>query len=515
MNANTLVDLLLELNIVNIQDVDGEINKLAARLSDPRAQKWFRRVPRFFLINIDRLLKEPYVAKAEQRPPVHASKYYAAPEGGWVAGRTPEMPPEDKLGKYWGEEPMGGTPEACRTCAGSGKLKSIKHAETRAATLTAADPAHDTEEEKATYTPCTTCKGTGKRTAAELKKVHKTLSPDLQPKYLEKLPKELRSKVAEQLMRRMLGEAYDPKEQTYTTSLHEPVVQKDIDQSFTKFQPKKAKAAGIYGGPPTKKQLQPWMTAPGSEEKEFYHFDPIQVRRRELYGKLENMVNYLNYQGRLVTKRGSEDEREAANAVEAEKLMRRLETMKTDDIEGFRDVLQDATNFVTIAKEKPWVFTQDGKRVAAHGNLTMRKVIYAESAVAFSKRPVDTQRWTDMSGLYCPEHSSARSCGHSGVRWPIWCTKTLSYAQNYLDNAATSTPVSGAALYFIDKNDQPYVLAHFPSHQVYNPYDRPLDDATTKEIAPLFLDEQRFPTDEIIVGAQSLADAVERLRAAG
>jgi hypothetical protein len=515
VNANTLVDLLLELNIVNIQDVDREINKLATRIADPRAQKWFRRVPRFFLINIDRLLKEPYVAKAEQRPPVHVSKYYAAPEGGWVAGRTPEMPPEDKLGKYWGEEPMGGKPEACRSCAGSGSLKTVKHAETGKPFKTPADPVHDTPEEKETYVTCTTCKGTGKRTVKELKGVHANLSPELQKAYIEKLPAELRSKMAEQLMRRALGEAYDPKEQTYTTSLHEPVVQKDIEQSFTPFQPKKAKAAGAYGGPPSKKQLQPWMTAPGSEEKEFFHFDPIQVRRRELYSKLENLVNYLNYQGRLVTKRGSEDEKEVANAVEAEKLMRRLETMKTDDIAGFRDVLQDATNFIGLAKEKPWLFTQDGKQIAAHGNLIMRKVIYAESAVAFSKRPVDTQRWTDMSGLYCPEHSSARACSHAGVRWPIWCTKTLSYAENYLNNPATNTPTVGAALYFIDKNNQPYVLAHFPSHQVYNPYDRPLDDATTREIAPLFLDEQHFPIDEVEVGAQSLAQAVERIRAAG
>ena len=67
MNALTLVDLLLELNVINVKDIDNEINKLAARLTDPRAQKWFRRVPRFFLINIDRLLKEPYVTKAEPR----------------------------------------------------------------------------------------------------------------------------------------------------------------------------------------------------------------------------------------------------------------------------------------------------------------------------------------------------------------------------------------------------------------------------------------------------------------
>lgn len=386
MNANTLVDLLLELNIVNIQDVDREINKLAARVADPRAQKWFRRVPRFFLINIDRLLKEPYVAKAEPRG-IRQSKYYADPRGGFLKGPGREP------------EPQPGSPLPVR-------------------------------------------------------------------------------------------EQYDPKKQTYTTTLHEPVVQKDIQQSFTPFKPKKAKAKEVFGGPPTKSQLQPWMTAPGAEEKEFVHFDPIQMRRRELYGKFEALVNYLNYQFRLIQRPDPEDDKATANAQEAEKLMRRLETMKTDDIEGFRDVMQDAANFMGIVKDKPWFFTKDGQTVATHNNLVMRKVVYPETAVVFSKRGQPTR--TSQSDPNNPD-----------LYWPVWCTKTLSYAENYTNQGP---------LYFIDKDDRPYVLAHFPSHQVYNVHDRPLDSNVVKEIAPLFVDEKRFPTEELSRGSQELANEVSRLR---
>lgn len=405
MNALSLVDLLLELNVINIKDIDVEINKLAGRITDPRAQKWFRRVPRFFLVNIDRLLKEPYIAKAEPRG-IQGSKYYADPRGGWAAGREPEAQP--------------GSPLPVR-------------------------------------------------------------------------------------------EQYDPKKRTYTTAMHEPTVQKDIEQSFTKFDPAKAKAKGNWGGPPTKKELQPWMTAPGSEQKEFHHFDPIQVRRRELFGRLDGLANYLNYQANLVQKKDSDDPKERANAAEADKMLDRLIQMRPDDTEGFRDMMKQASDFMGQAKDKPWLFTNDGKTLATSGGLIMRKAIYPQTAVAMSKREVDTGTWTDLARLFCVEHQRS-GCTHPGPRWPIWCTKSESYANNYLNDAARENPVIGSALYFIDKNNIPYVLAHFPTHQVYNPYDRPLDDDITEEIAPLFLNARRFPIPELAHGSDSLAQAVDALR---
>jgi hypothetical protein len=377
VNASTLVDLLLELNIVNAKDVDSIISKLAARISDPRAQKWFQRVPRFFLINIDRLLKEPYVAKAEPRG-MRGSKYYADPRGGWIAGRQPEIPKGNPL---------------------------------------------------------------------------------------------------------PVREQYDPEKQTYTTALHEPVVQKDIEQSFAKFKPAKAKAKRMFGEPPVKKELQPWMTAPGAEEKEFYHFDPIQTGRRELFSRLTNLVHYLNYQHSLIARaaipEGEMDDQERANALEAEKLMRKLEVMKTDDIASFRDVMKEGGDFMDKVKDKPWFFTKDGKTIAQHGNLTLRKAIYPETVVAFSKRNAATGEL------------------------PVWCTKALSYATTYSNQGP---------LYFIDKDDKPYVLAHWPTHQVYNVQDSPLNDRVVHEIAPLFVDPDRFPTADIASGSQALANEVSRLR---
>jgi len=394
VNALTLVDLLLELNVINVKDIDNEINKLAARLTDPRAQKWFRRVPRFFLINIDRLLKEPYVAKAEPRSQ-WASKYYADPKGGWVKGRTPAPQPGEPL---------------------------------------------------------------------------------------------------------PVREQYDPEKQTYTTALHEPAVQRDIEQSFAPFKPTKAKAKRLHGEPPTKTELQPWMTAPGAEEKEFHHFDPIQTRRRELFGRLGELINYLNWQTSLVTKAKNptpelEDEENrddslGANAEEAEVLLRKLETMKTDDIQGFRDVLKAAGDFSTHVKDKPWLFTKDGQLIARSGPLTMRKVIFPETASMFSKR-----------GQATPTHAGAASDGNGDM--PAWCTKSATTANSYLKDGP---------LYFVDKNNRPYVLAHFPSAQVYNVHDRPLDNEMAKEIAPLFVDLHRFPLAELKRGNAFLADTVNRIR---
>lgn len=384
MNAGTLVDLLLELNVINVKDVDNEINRLAARIVDPRAQKWFRRVPRYFLINIDRLFSEPYVAKAEQRGP-RASKYYYHPKGGWVKGREPEAQP--------------GSPVPVR-------------------------------------------------------------------------------------------EEYDPEKQTYTSNLHQPDVQKDIDQSFTPFKPAKAKAKRLFGEPPVKSELEPWMTSPDSKKKEFHHFDPIQTSRRALFSKLTNVVHYLNYQTRLATgKPEAGDDAAGANKAEAEMLLRRLETMKTDDVAGFRDVVKQASTFATDVKAKPWLFTKDGQLVASNGNFTMRKAIFPETVVAFSKRGQ-------------PVHTSAGKATDGGYL-PVWCTKAPSHANTY----ATQGP-----LYFIDRDNQPYVLAHFESSQVYGVHDSTLTEEEVKNIAPLFLDEKRFPLGLIARGSGPLAKAVERLR---
>lgn len=401
MEATMLVDLLLELNVLNVKDIDNEINKLAARISDPRAAKWFRRVPRFFLINIDRLLKEPYVVKAEPRTQ-WSSKYYADPKGGWVKGRAPKpgANPSDVLNAHFGG----------------------------------------------------------------------------------------------------VREAYDPENQTYTTSLHEPAVERDIEQSFVPFKPAKAKAKRLHGEPPTKTELPDWSKGPSAKGKEFHHFDPIQTRRRELFMRLSGLADYLNWQSALINKAKGlgqkplepeeQDDSLPANAEEAEKLMRTLETMKTDDIAGFRNVLKDAGNFRTAVNEKPWLFTKDGALVARHGSLTMRKVIFPETGSVFSKRgqPVET-------------HSGKASDGNGYM--PAWCTKAVGTAGSYTKDGP---------LYFIDKDNRPYILAHLPSSQVRNVHDALISKEQAREIAPLFADPNRFPMDELQEGNPTLAAEVERIR---
>ena len=371
MNAHDLVDLLLEINVINVQDIDTELNKLAARIVDPRVAKWFKRVPRYFIINIDRLIKEPYTAKAEPRDSLRGSKYYADPQGGWRAGHKPEEPETSPL---------------------------------------------------------------------------------------------------------PVREQYDPKNKTYTTTQFPPLnvggtmnqSQHDLEQSFTPFKPVKAKAKRLHGGAPTKSEIQPWMTAPGSEEKEFYHFDPIQVRRRELFGRLSNLINYLNYQSQLATKVTSENPEEVERAHEAVALMRRLADMKTDDIESFRYVMKAAANFTSDVKERPWQFTKDGQTVAAYNDLVMRKALFPETVVAFSRRSIT---------------------GGNEEDFPTWCTKTPGHAETYAGEGP---------LYFIDKDERPYVLAHFPRGEVRGVNNLTISQGVAHEIAPLFADRARFPEDDIL-----------------
>ncbi len=158
MTPDTLVNLLLELNVLNVQDIDRELKKLAAYVEDPRAQKWLMRVARNFIINIDQLMKQPYRAKAEPRGHF-GSKYRYEPTGGFDPKQAPaEMPPETKA-KWWGEQPMAGDPNACHTCGGSGYVTTTKHAET-GEDIQVPWTTHDPEEARK---PCPACKGTGKR----------------------------------------------------------------------------------------------------------------------------------------------------------------------------------------------------------------------------------------------------------------------------------------------------------------------------------------------------------------
>lgn len=163
--------------------------------------------------------------------------------------------------------------------------------------------------------------------------------------------------------------------ETWRTQFHQPGVRHDIERSFTPFVPKKAKTTGVHGGPPPKKKLAPWMktyqppSAPPTAEPEaesdklqhtytgLYHFDPIQVRRRELFMRLYDAASYFNWMTQVAKKANSDDVREKEEAKEANLLFRRLETMQTADREGFNDIMQQSAQFAHEVEENPYKFS--------------------------------------------------------------------------------------------------------------------------------------------------------------
>lgn len=441
MNANSLVDLLLELNVLNVEDIDIELAKLAARIVEPRGKKWFMKVPRFFIINIERLLKDPQSLRAQQRrtkpvtlPQVTgphqrntgrygSSPHYLEPSGGWAAGQEP---PEDK------KSPIRVNPA---------------------------------------------------------------------PEKREDTPAE---------------DVYDPKTRTYKTMLHTPVVQKDIEQSFTPFDPSRAKEKRIVGEPMAAHELPAWAK---TGDKEFHHFDPIQVRRRELWGRYSNLVNYLNYVAEFLkpheiaahkektaardaaraARQAAKKERIAAGLPphedheedepapaagkhtpeEAEQFFRKLDKMKTDDITGFREILVQSYEFDTNVKQKPWEYVPDNVVVAELKPLTLHEVSFAETAFSL----VHGTRFEANPGN--PQAEATRF-------------------ENMLQEGK---------LYFAFKNEKLYAIIQFGYGGVDQTghifvaddlYGRDPSPELARELAPLFADQTRF-TPAMLVTIRAIA----------
>ena len=194
------------------------------------------------------------------------------------------------------------------------------------------------------------------------------------------------------------------------------------------------------------------------------------------------LAQYLNYQAKLSTRdRNSTDPAKKANASEAESLLRRLVSMRPDDIAGFRGVMKAASDFGADVKERPWLFTDDGKEIARSGNLALRKAVLPVTVMMLSKRPT----------------------GNRQNAIPTWCTKGESYSTQYSNQGP---------LYFVDKDEKPYVLAHFHSGQVKDLSDMEINNDVAAEIAPLFINQDRFPEELLRESNTALADHVMRLR---
>ena len=557
MKADFLVDVLMELNIINVGDIDRELVRLAARLLDTRAQKWFLRVPRYFIINIDLLAKEPYVVKAEPRSQ-KSSKYNFHPQTGWEPGQEPNDLGVDK----WKERKYAGDP-GCTKCYGT-KLLGYVIGNNGNRHEKAADLENDSEAIRATYHTCDKCNGTGEHHKPEFRELKRSLAQhsdaqtELNTRQADKqseldyqrairqaeldndyalrrrtdkratrevIPREvIPSTDVDEIVSRIKSlrqpkyesrslteqddpeNQYDPENQTYTTN--DSHAEKDIEQSFTKFNPKTAKKTRMHGEPPTASEVPDWMLAQGDKGKEFHHFNPIQVRRRELFSRLDDLVNYLNYQISLTSETEFTTSETEQRTIEADKLIQDLDAMEKEDVQGFRKLLIASAEFKLDVETKPWMFTGDGRIVATSGNLTMRKIIYVKTAIENTERPIDINKWPDTNSL-------SPSTRDKNVFWPRWCTKQELNANDYLNKRSPAKcPTAGTALYFIDKEGEPYVLVHFPSNQVKNPYNIELTSSSPifNEIAPLFINEKRFPRADLEFLNSTLATRVEHLR---
>lgn len=467
MDADVLVNLLLELNVLNTQDVDTELRHLAATVSDPRAQKWLMRVARHFLLNIDQLMKQPYRAKAEPRGG-WSSKYHYKSTGGWEPGQAPEEPAPEGRNKWWEEKPMAGDPNACHTCGGSGYVKDIRHAETGEPTQTAWIQGVDSPELKR---KCPTCNGTGK------------VSYENHPAF-----ESLARRVVE-ATRKKKAPAPEPEEPeepgVYKSRLHEPDVARQIHQNFRAYSTKKAPKSRHYGEAPPASEAPDWAKERESEQ-ELHYFDPIQTRRRELWIRLENVVHFFNYKARELSKADSENPNERAAAENAKMFFRRLETMRTGDIDGFRQVMVQAQDFMYDVKHRPWLYMEDPKLISDSGGYQLLRASMPQTVVQLSKR--DTVKGDT----------------------PDWCTHTEHHAENYSNQGP---------LYFVDKEGYPYALIHFESGQAKSaaPNEPEINAEEAREIAPLFLDPKRFPlskfqSNRYATGLTHLGQAVADLR---
>lgn len=557
---------MLEMDIINVKDIDAEIAKLAAKVSDPRARTWFKRVPRFWLVNMDKL-QEPYEATAMARDERRGSKYYHDPSARRdTVVREPDNPrtpdrtdwaftSSEKSGPLFpswrGEQPEN-KPNICPKCKGEkGKLNPETGEWKRCRTCGGTGLS---EKPYSGGNPCEQCHGSGKlkpgpegtQIPARRSEEGGTTCPacggtGLKKEKIERPPGREGFFVGEAWLKWFLDEAgpdqpgYDPHKQTYTTNLHvQPEVIEcpecggtgklgqamcprcsgtgktnqriatDIAQSFSRFRPSKAKAKEIYGGPPSKKELQPWMKAPGAEEKEIYHFDPIQVRRRDLFSRLQNIVNFLNFSSKALTKpiELTPDELEGLDQEEidytlnvrqkqkeeANALFEQMRMMKTDDVAAFRDVVMKAEEFMYNLKAHPEMFSvkkNNGRVLQRRGNLVLRRCDDSESALACGQKPA-----------------------FNGIEPKGWCLKNKYNVDSYTQEGP---------IFYVERDGMAYVGIHPASNQVKDTQNTQVEQALSsqdaEQIAPLLVPYPAdIPTESLKREARHLFDIVGAMR---
>ena len=589
MRANTLVDLLLELNVVNAKELDREINRLAARLYDPRAATWFKRVARYWITNLDKL-QAPQTAKAVPREMDRVggrpSDYYAEPSSradllypAWRGEQPPTKPNvcQQCKGEGFVIDKKTGEPVKCKACKGTGLGEKIFAGSDRRCPDCRGKGSVRPGDEPATwppaeysdsgaitckkcggtglFEPCDTCGGAGKvPNAAGRNTACKACKGTGRAHYKQPAGRE-GVFMSEGLVRWLLEveadlPGYAPKEQTYTTTMHaQPEVIEcpycaqplhgpgeqtrnkpdpkcsychgtgkipqrlaaDIERNFTHFQPKKAKTKRLHGEPPTKKEVQPWMLDPQSTDKELYHFNPIQVRQRDLFQRLTDLVNFLNYSYTLSQKplQLTPDELEDLTPEEAEfmaknrekgvkdavALFKQLQVMKLDDAQSFRDILLKSEEFMDNVKNKPELFgAKSGKVLARQGNLVLRRTDTEEAALLCGMK----------RSYWNPETPGE---DHQ------WCLNVDANVRSYIGEGP---------IFFVEKNGMAYIAIHFGpgdsawTKQVKNPDNTALGrlpEEHSEAIAPLLVNfSTELPTKDFAHEAPQLAGLLGKLR---
>ena len=436
MKPELLVNLLLELNVLNVEDVDQELRSLAAHVYDPRGQKWLLRVARYWITNIDQLIELPYTAKAVERG-AHSSKYYYDPAGGW---RGQNKPKSESVRSLFNPSLMeaGEKLNVVYFKAGDEWQWMAFPPKSDRAVLHGSAP--DEESAEAMAREAVLAGG------YKLGRVKQEEPVDIDP------------------------------EKTYTTKLGSPVYQRHLDQNFSPYTTRKAPKKSLYGNPPTADEAPGWVKSKEDSDA-LYHFDAIQVRRRELWLRLEYVVHYFNYLFRVMRSQTKPEK-----AKEAEAFFRRMETMKTTDADGFRDVLKLASEFQEDVETRPWKFANDGRVIAASGEYELRRAVSWQMAMKLAQRTTRYNRGKPT----------------------VWCVgSTEHYAKSY---------IKSGPLYFVDRDGEPYWLIHFETPQNLDATGTDsMDREQARDFAPLFMDEDRFP-DKVLSKIPVLQEAVYDLR---
>jgi len=479
MNASLVVSQLLEMNVLNVQDIDRELQRLAAQLRNPVAARWLTRVARYALTNAD-LLTEP--APLEPKPHLHTAGIHGT--------QHPFEPVE---------------PEKVPPTLSKELLTAVHqpgaHGEKRPSWWSQKEPPTGSK-----YPP-----SVKPRSREEIEKaVEKTgeipITPEDWERWHSPAYRAVREATEDPEIQQDI-EKYGTMSnylKQHGTQLHRPHWEKVLGREFAPYTTKTAPKTDMYGSPPTKAQVKKdpqlqWI-AKREKEQPVHYFDPTQVRKgRTLWKDMQSIVWYLNYLSKMDAKKAKvdagevqyEDAEEEQDAKEASEVFHRLGLMQTTDIGGFRDILGRANDF--MARVPGMMYKKSVRVVARHGDLTLKRIEGKEAMLGLTGR---TTKWAENN--------------HDGI--PTWCTKNELNANSYAERQQKTSNMADSALWLIEKEGENYVLIDFPTHQFYNVYNRPITEPIIREIAPLFANPAQWPLAELKRGYPPLAQAVAEYR---